>query len=1206
MYVFTSPTPDIDGDLDQEIVIHEYVHGLSNRLHGGLSSVQSRGMGEGWSDFYSLALLSEPADDHHANFAAGGYVTHLLGGLTDNYYFGIRRFPYSTNQLKNPQTFADIDPGQIFFDPSIPRSSIIGNSASEVHNVGEVWCVTLWDARANLIDVLGFAGNELILQLVTDGMKLSPSNPNFLEARDAILQADLVNNAGANQRELWAAFAGRGMGLSATSPSSSTTSGIVEAYDVPDFCTSDGLIRLDATTYSCDDTVSLIVIDCDLDLNSLAIDTVTVNITSDSEPAGESVLLTETNVDSAIFTGTVTVSTVNSLGVLLVADGDQVDATYNDADDGTGSPAVVNDVATIDCQPPLISSVQVTNLAGASATVTFSTNETAVGSVDYGLNCGTLNLNVNGGTNVTSHSLNLSGLTPLTTYYFSVSATDPASNVTTEDNGNACFTFTTLDQADYFTEQFSGGDNDLDGASILFEPDGSTSEYRVCREPAAAFPVDPTGGTVLNLGDDDYTSVSIGDAKSVILYGTSYTSFFVGSNGFISFNSGDTDLSESLADHFSLPRISLLFDDLYPAGGTVSWLQLADRMVVTYENVPQFGSSDANSFQVEMFFDGQIRTTHLAIAATDGLFGLSDGNGLPGDFVESNVSAYGGCQDSAGTINIISPSVNCSGTVTIEVSDLDLQGAGTQNVTVSSLNGDNEIVSLTETAALSGIFEGSIATATGTANPGNGVLQVAGGGQVTATYNDVDDGTGSGAAVVDTASVDCVSPIVTSVISTSIQGTSVTVEFTTSEAAVGSVDYGSSCGGLTASETGTSTGLLHSIELTGLTPSTTYYFRASGTDLSGNTGVNDNGGSCYSFTTTTTVNLGFELGNFTGWSTQDLSAPFYSLRVAGTGLSPGFGFFTSAPTQGAFAALHGFDGNGPGNIRIWQDLEVPTTDTLIVFDYRAAWDLASYGASLNRTFSLRIEPAGGGTALLTETVLTASAGTISSDTGNQVGEVNLAAFAGSVVRVIFDWHVPETNSGPAFFQLDNVHFIANTTAPDAPVILSHGGSNFTVGITPFRLIGTCGNEVVEMRVNSLAIGDFTPGSGSWTESLDLTAKSLSAFDVTAVNSTNDESVPASITITYDANNDADMDGIPDSEEGQGDPDGDGIQNYLDIDSDGDGVTDRDELTFGTDPYDFDNPNSLPVCSTPALAMLALLLILAAGYTLGRKTKGAVS
>jgi uncharacterized repeat protein (TIGR01451 family) len=238
MYVFTGPKPNRDGDLDAEIVLHEYTHGLSNRRVGGglgISALQSGGMGEGWSDFYALSLLSEPSDDVDGTYAEGAYCTYLLSGLTENYYFGIRRYPYCTDINKNPLTFKDIDPAQASNHPGIPSNPVIGGAANEVHDMGEVWCVTLWQARAAIIHKHGFtAGNHLILQLVTDGMTLSPPNPNFLQARDAIIQADLVDTGGANRRELWAAFARRGMGFSATSPSSSTTSGLHEAFDVPD------------------------------------------------------------------------------------------------------------------------------------------------------------------------------------------------------------------------------------------------------------------------------------------------------------------------------------------------------------------------------------------------------------------------------------------------------------------------------------------------------------------------------------------------------------------------------------------------------------------------------------------------------------------------------------------------------------------------------------------------------------------------------------------------------------------------------------------------------------------------------------------------------------------------------------------------------------------------------------------------------------
>ena len=241
MFLFNGSDPTRDGDLDAEIILHEYTHGLSTRLVGGgagISTLQSSGMGEGWSDFYALAILSTEAEDPDACQAIGGYVTRLFFGLEENYYFGIRRYPYSTDLSKNPLTFKDIDSAQASDYPGIPRNPVFPFTpglASEVHNQGEIWCVTLWEARSRLIRKHGYrVGNELILQLVTDGMKLSPVNPNFLQARDAILQADLVNNGGENLPELWAAFARRGMGFSAISPLSSTTLGVVEAFDLPD------------------------------------------------------------------------------------------------------------------------------------------------------------------------------------------------------------------------------------------------------------------------------------------------------------------------------------------------------------------------------------------------------------------------------------------------------------------------------------------------------------------------------------------------------------------------------------------------------------------------------------------------------------------------------------------------------------------------------------------------------------------------------------------------------------------------------------------------------------------------------------------------------------------------------------------------------------------------------------------------------------
>jgi len=207
----------------------------------------------------------------------------------------------------------------------------------------------------------------------------------------------------------------------------------------------------------------------------------------------------------------------------------------------------------------------------------------------------------------------------------------------------------TVEQVDCFTELFSfeypfdpqdPNRNDMAFRTLTLIPDCSGSYYRACCRPATSFPVDPDGGTIITLRDDDYEQLNLGE-EHINFYGISYDTIYVGSNGYITFLSGDTHYLESLDNHFELPRISALFDDLDPqAAGTISWKQLNDRLVVTFQNLPETGLSNTNSFQLEMFYDGTIRITWLGISAGDGLVGLSDGYGLPFYFIESDLSEY--------------------------------------------------------------------------------------------------------------------------------------------------------------------------------------------------------------------------------------------------------------------------------------------------------------------------------------------------------------------------------------------------------------------------------------------------------------------------------------------------------------------------------------------------------------------------------------
>jgi hypothetical protein len=236
MYVFTAPTPDRDGALESDVVNHEMTHGVSTRLHGSLSTTVAGGMGEGWSDFYAMCFNAGAGDDPDAVYPMGPYNTYLLSGMTSNYYFGIRRYPYCTNLNKNPLTYADIDPAQFAVDSSIPIAP--GTfPVGDVHSIGEVWCMALMECRANLArpGMMTLAANQLAMQIVLDGMALAPANPTFIQSRDSILQAELTDSGGTNAAAFWTGFAKRGLGSGASGPSNGSNTPVVESYAVPFF-----------------------------------------------------------------------------------------------------------------------------------------------------------------------------------------------------------------------------------------------------------------------------------------------------------------------------------------------------------------------------------------------------------------------------------------------------------------------------------------------------------------------------------------------------------------------------------------------------------------------------------------------------------------------------------------------------------------------------------------------------------------------------------------------------------------------------------------------------------------------------------------------------------------------------------------------------------------------------------------------------------
>ena len=237
--------PPFNSALDNSIVIHEWCHFLSQRLVY-INNNQGNSLGEGWSDFLALLALTKESDSRRTGNAQfqGAYAVGQYAAtddlMTHQYALGIRRYPYSTDMSKNPLTFKHIKqyvalPSKI---AARPTTDLTGADNAEVHNSGEVLATMLWEAYVALLNDtarLSFtqAQNRMLDYLVAS-LKLTPSNPTFLEARDALLAVAKTTDS-QDYALFWQAFAKRGAGLKAKAPRrlSSDHSGVVEDYTTP-------------------------------------------------------------------------------------------------------------------------------------------------------------------------------------------------------------------------------------------------------------------------------------------------------------------------------------------------------------------------------------------------------------------------------------------------------------------------------------------------------------------------------------------------------------------------------------------------------------------------------------------------------------------------------------------------------------------------------------------------------------------------------------------------------------------------------------------------------------------------------------------------------------------------------------------------------------------------------------------------------------
>jgi extracellular elastinolytic metalloproteinase len=224
----------VDGDYDMAVIAHEYGHMIENRMIGkgnNRSGHHAGAMGESHADLFAMEILNEysfvPVADEN-RYAVGAYVT------TDK-ETGVRNYGMNWRPTGLPQPGRNVKVNPLNF-------SAMGYDVTgpQVHADGEIWTVTNFDIRRLLVRKYNAQfpvsdlqlqrqcaeglvppeqcpGNRRWMQLVFDSLLLMPTAPTMLDARDAQLAADVARFDGANQRELWLAFARRGMGEAAFS-----------------------------------------------------------------------------------------------------------------------------------------------------------------------------------------------------------------------------------------------------------------------------------------------------------------------------------------------------------------------------------------------------------------------------------------------------------------------------------------------------------------------------------------------------------------------------------------------------------------------------------------------------------------------------------------------------------------------------------------------------------------------------------------------------------------------------------------------------------------------------------------------------------------------------------------------------------------------------------------------------------------------------
>ncbi len=591
-------------------------------------------------------------------------------------------------------------------------------------------------------------------------------------------------------------------------------------------------VSLDKSVYGESDlAVKVVLIDADLDPSSSP----QVSLSSDSDPAGFTIDLLPSEGSPHVFESPVDLIRSGGGGEgLLVAHGDNISVTYTDADYGGTGVGNVSDSATVDLVPPVISDVSVSGVSSDSATIGWTSSETATGTVRYGFS-GLLDQQGKFWRPAESHSITLTSLSENQTYWFSIQAQDSGGNQTLDDNGGQFYTFNTGYTVVRFRDEMELGEGAWTHSGELDQWEHGSPTWE--EGPASAHSGECCWGTRLDgyLEHDDFFNAELWTeslvSPEIQVDSASKLTFWQWRDLLAELGFYDYGYVEISVDGGGWQNVTPTPETTF-TGSSPGWVE------EEIDLSPYAGSRIRLRFRLllEAWFDYLGSDYQYAGWYID-------------DLVVSSTKPHG-------EASLSLSGLYCTTAVPLGVTlvDADLnrdpQVAETVEVqAVSATDGGPEVILLGETGPSTGVFEGVVPLDSGPPTAGDGRVQVQEGDTVTVSYEDGEGGTLSpGGLIQATSVVDLTPPSIEGLTVTAPSTDWATVSFVTDATAISEITYWAPDGQERSQVSSLQTALREFI-LEGLQENSLYRFRITVTDEAGNSATYSSPAGDFSFGT---------------------------------------------------------------------------------------------------------------------------------------------------------------------------------------------------------------------------------------------------------------------------------------------------------------------------------------------------------------------